>query len=151
MTKFSEIYTIFLSKIEDYSYSEMYEEDLSELLRGFLMSAVSQFKSVCRKDLTNIIKGHEDGEDFFAEELDDDEIEILALFMVVAHMDMNIVTEDNLTNFLNSRDYRQYSSANLIHRTKDIRLMYKHDAELAMISYDNYHFKRDYLGKGKKT
>lgn len=150
MTRFSEIYERFLSKIEDFSYSEMHEEDASALFKGFLMSAVSQFKGVCRKDLTNTIE-YGDGDDSFVEKLDNDEIEILALFMVVSHMDMNIVTEDNLTNFLNSRDYRQYSSANLIHRTKDIRLMYKHDAELAMISYDNYHFKRELLGKGKTT
>lgn len=151
MTKFTEIYEKFLIKIESFKYAEMFEEDSSQMFRDFLMSAVTQFRYSCRKDLMNFTTDLVTGEEYFVEELSIDEKEILALLMIVYHLDTEIVTEDNLNNYLNSRDYRQYSSANLIARTKELRTMYKKEAEMLMGNYDFYHYRDEVLGKGRES
>ena len=149
MTKFTEIYDKFLKKIEAYKYAEMFEEDSSEIFRDFLMSAISQFSRVCRKDLFDTAIDTDTGEEYFSEELSPKEQNILAHLMVVYHIDTEIVTEDNLNNFLNSRDYRQYSSANLIDKVKELRRMYMMEADMLMSQYDFLSYRDEILAEGK--
>lgn len=135
MTDFTLIYDKFLSKVEDYGYAEMSEEDANAHFRKYLSSAITQFRQVCRKDLELVTKTG------FIEELDNSEIEILASWMVVQHIEGNMVTEENMRNFLNSRDYRQYSSANLLKVLIDTKDAFKVEVQRMMIDYDLYNFK----------
>lgn len=148
MTEFASIYDKFLSRIEDYGYLQLLtleddsaEKELERILRGFLDSAISRFKGVCRKNLSDVTRTG------FAEELDEDEKEILVLLMVAAYIDVNMITEEHMRNFINSRDYRQYSGANLVKQLRETRKLFQHDAEVMMNNYDNYHFKLDWKNK----
>lgn len=142
MTDFTVIYGKFLSKIEDYGYAQLSEEDAENHFRKYLSSAIVQFRGTCRKDLELVT------ESAFMEELDESEIEILSSWMVVSHIEGNMVTEENMRNFLNSRDYKQYSAANLLKILIDTRNTFKTDAQRMMVDYDLHHFKRDW---GKKN
>jgi len=138
MTEFASIYDKFLSRIEDYGYAQMSEEDLNAHLRRYLSSAIAKFKYVCRKDLE--LTSHSG----FLETLDEMEEEILASWMLVEHIEGNMVTEENMRNFLNSRDYRQYSSANLLKVLQDTRQSFFLEAQSSMNTYDFQNFKRDW-------
>lgn len=137
MTDFTVIYGKFLSKIEDYGYAQLSEEDAMNHFRKYLSSAIVQFRRTCRKDLELVT------ETAFMEVLDESEIEILAQWMVVSHIEGNMITEENMRNFLNSRDYRQYSSANLLKVLISTKDAFKLEAQRMMNDYDFYHFKKE--------
>lgn len=144
MTDFTLIYDKFLSKIEDYGYAQMSEEDANEHFRKYLSSAITKFQYVCRKDLNlTTDKG-------FIESLDEDEINILASWMAVFHIEGNMITEENMRNFLNSRDYRQYSSANLLKVLIDTRNEFKLSVQQMMTDYDFNRFKQQWRQKHGK-
>lgn len=138
MTDFTVIYGKFLSKIEDYGYAQLSKEDAEKHFRKYLSSAIVQFRGVCRKDLETT------SSTAFLDELDESEIEILASWMVVSHIEGNMVTEENMRNFLNSRDYKQYSAANLLKVLISTKDAFKLEVQRMMVDYDLYHFRRDW-------
>lgn len=77
MTQYSTLYEKCLSKIEDPTLAMLPEEDLENLLYGYLMSAVAKHRK-CKHDLSD---RDEVGKQFNAD-LSDLEIEILAIMMV---------------------------------------------------------------------
>lgn len=141
MTQFTTIYDKFLSKIEDFGYANMLEEDANEHFRGYLESAITRFAYMCRKDLSARTK------EMFLEELDTSEIEILATWMVSLHVESLIVTDDNMRNYLNSRDYKQYSAANLVKVNLETRDKFVNDALTLMGLYDTHHFNMEWREK----
>lgn len=54
-TRFTEIYSIFLTKIDDYELGLVDDVELSEILKGFLDTARSIYFDYCKKDIENII------------------------------------------------------------------------------------------------
>lgn len=144
MTDFTVIYGKFLSKIEDYGYAQLSKEDADDHFRKYLSSAIVQFRRICRKDLSLTTKTG------FIEDLEESEIEILASWMVVSHIEGNMVTEENMRNFLNSRDYRQYSSANLLKVLIETKDTFKIQVQRMMADYDLYYFMRDWRDSNGK-
>lgn len=139
MTEFTSIYDKFLSKIEDYGYAQLTEEDANAHFYKMLESAIARFAYMCRKDLTK--EGQT--KTGFLETLDLLEQEILATWMVVFYIEGNTLTEDHMRNFLNSRDYRQYSAANLVDTLNETRDSKMKDAQAMMSLYDNQNFVRE--------
>lgn len=137
-TEFTSIYRKFLSKIAHYEYLSIEQEDAERLFHSFLETAISKFQYACRKDLTALSATS------FLEELSTEEQDILATFMVVAHVERAALTEDNLRNSINSSDYRQYSSANLLKILMQLRDTIEHDALTRMRNYDNHSFLKEW-------
>jgi len=106
-TPFSDIYNLFLSQIKDYELAEMEETVLDENLQLWLMGAIPFFHS-CKKNLDkkDKILG------VFDEELSDTEQSILAKYMTYSYVSTFLLREENLSQALNSKDYRMYSPAN---------------------------------------
>lgn len=144
MTEFTSIYDKFLSKIEDYGYAQMTEEDLNAHLFKYLQSAISRFNYMCRKDLTLRSKTA------FLEPLDELEEEILATWMLAFHIQGNMITEENMRNFLNSRDYRQYSSANLLKVLQTTFDSTQNEAHSLMSLYDMQNYVQERAEKNGK-
>ena len=144
MTNFTSIYDKFLSRIEDYGYAQMDEQDANKHFYKMLQSAIIKFNYVCRKDLNLQTKTG------FLEELSETEQEILAIWMVVVHIEGNMVTEENMRNFLNSRDYKQYSSSNLLKVVQDLRDRYANEALALQSIYDLSGFKERWRNKNGK-
>lgn len=143
MTEFDELYERFLSKIESYEYLRIGKEESEKMFFAFLMTAISKFDYVCRKDLNDITDTE------FNVELDNKEKEILAMYMVLAHIDAKTVVDENFKNFLNSRDYRQYSTANTLRSILELRETITKEVEGLKSQYDNMLFIRDEFPKQK--
>ena len=143
MTEFDELYERFLSKIESYEYLRIGREESEKMFFAFLMTAISKFDYVCRKDLNDITDTE------FNVELDNKEKEILAMYMVLAHIDAKTVVDENFKNFLNSRDYRQYSTANTLRSILELRETITKEVEGLKSQYDNMMFIRDEFPKQK--
>lgn len=76
-TSYAQVYNRFLQKITDYKLLQLADDDIQQLLHGYLVSAITKFKK-CKSDLSK----RDDDIAEFEEELLDIEIEILALQMV---------------------------------------------------------------------
>ena len=106
-TPFSDIYNLFLSQIKDYELALMEETVLEENLKLWLMSAIPFFHC-CKKNLDKMDKVLST----FDEELSNNEQFILAKYMTYSYVSTFLLREENLSQALNSKDYRMYSPAN---------------------------------------
>ena len=107
----------FLSKITEFNFINMGDENREELVNGYMRRAVSEFDRTCKQDLTVSM---DTVEQEFAVDVDDataDEIiNILSEGMVVQWLKPYVYQQELLENVINSRDFTQYSPAELLMR-----------------------------------
>lgn len=76
-TLYSTVYNRALAKIQDYDLANLPDRDLEEMLHGWLMSAIAKFRQ-CKNDLSD----RDEELRQFNVDLEDEEIEILAIMVV---------------------------------------------------------------------
>lgn len=103
MTSYQVIYDSFLSKILDDEWVNWEEYEVEEDLRTLLEGAIPYFKFP-RKDLSRNDEG-------FLEDLDNEEIQILATYMKCEWLNRTILTWENVKPLYEERDFSQ---ANLL-------------------------------------
>ena len=107
----------FLSKITEFNFINMDGENCKELVNGYMKRAVSEFDRICKQDLTASMDAVEQE---FAVDVDDataDEIiNILSEGMVVQWLKPYVYQQELLENVINTRDFTQYSPAELLMR-----------------------------------
>ncbi|MEK4025510.1 hypothetical protein [Sporosarcina sp. FSL W7-1283] len=129
-TPFSDIYLLFLSQIKDYELATMEETLLEENLQLWLINSIGYF-TLCKKDLRN----YDSDLAQFTDVLDSIEKQILAKFMVHSYLNTFLLTEQNLKQALNSKDYRMYSPANQLKALKEVREQINSEANTLMSRY----------------
>lgn len=117
-TKISEIYESFLSKISDYSFLSLTEEELEQDLFGYFKTARTKFHR-CKNNLDVI--DNELGEKIFTVELKPFEIEVLSHLMLVEYLKPQVLSSEALKQSLSDKDFKIYSQANQI---RELRLLY---------------------------
>lgn len=133
MTTYEDVYSLFLSKIEDFDIKNTMELDYElgqELLNDFLKSSITKF-TYCVKNLFD----RDDNFGQFNIELSEMEKEILSTLMVVEYLSPKILRDELLENNLSSKDYRLFSPANQIKEVRELRELYKSEANSLMIEY----------------
>lgn len=76
-TPYEPIYNRALAKIQDFDLAILQDRDLEEMLHGWLMSAIAKFRQ-CKNDLSD----RDEELRQFNVDLEDEEIEILAIMIV---------------------------------------------------------------------
>ena len=107
----------FLSKISEYDFIDLPDEDRDEIVDGYMKRAVSAFKKNCKYDLSS--SANDALREFSVDipEADADElIDIVSDGMVVQWLKPYIYKQELLENKLNTRDFTTYSPAELLHR-----------------------------------
>lgn len=117
-TPFSVIYDRFLSKVTDDMYMEITAEETNALLYELLISAISWFEFP-RVDLS----GKTDSE--FLVLLTDEEINILATYMIVEWMGQQLATVELIRMKYSGSDFKFTSQANHMHKLKDLQKEYE--------------------------
>ena len=120
-THVDEIFSRFLSQIEDESLLEIDEEILEELMYDYLCKSIVDF-NVCTKDLrinplTNEI----------VSDLEEDEAQILAFGMVMHYLTPKILREENLQQMVTSSDFSKLSNANMLDKLLKLRVQIRKD------------------------
>lgn len=113
-TSYSEIYDRFLPKITDYKILELDEEDVMDMMLGWLKSAVAKQKQI----INNLTM--DDGIDSFDTELDDLEIELLSLGMVLEWLRPQINSTALTSQFIGGKEEKFYAQANHLNALKDL-------------------------------
>lgn len=107
----------FLSKITEYEFIQLAEENRTAIVDGYMKRAVSAFKKNCKYNLAGT------GDDVLREfavdvaEGDIDElIDIISEGMVVQWLKPYVYKQELLENAINTRDFQTYSPAELLMR-----------------------------------
>lgn len=129
-TPYTDVYNVYFQKMKDYELANLDEEDMMEILEGYLKSAVVKFR-FCRTDLLD----RDNEKKQFNEDLTDEEIEILASLMLVERLTPLVYAQEFLTESLSSRDYNTFSKANLFKEVKSVRKDAKLEAQQLMTAY----------------
>lgn len=110
-TPFSDIYTKANVLFEDIELlSNLTDDEYEELLELFLSKAKSIYFKSCKKNLSDV----DDVLKEFNEDLDDEEIWILAEGIKLVWLERQLYKEEKLRDKLGNRDYSVHSPANLI-------------------------------------
>lgn len=132
MTEFTTIFKSFLALTPKSELASLEDSVLEANMVFWLKEAVSRFRKLCRKDLENV--------DYelrvFYEELNNEEIQILARAMRVAFYESDVISIDVLST-LNSRDYREYSNANAVRSGISVLELVTEDLEGLMSRYNH--------------
>ena len=108
MTELQKVYDAFLVKMLDDEWDSWDLEDIEQDWKGLLMGALPWFKFP-RVSL-NIVTD-DDGEEKFEEDLNNEEIQILASYMKCEWLNRTILTWENVKPLYEERDFSQ---ANLL-------------------------------------
>jgi hypothetical protein len=126
-TPFTTVYKSFLSNVTDYNLANLPEASPEKNTLLWLKSAISY--------CTHSVKKVNDYDEYFGEfnqNLDNNEIQVLAKLMVEEYMNTYLFREDLLSQSLNSKDYRAYSPANQLKALRELKAHIHNDANVLM-------------------
>ena len=107
----------FLAKISEYDFIQLEESERTEIVDGYIFSAVAAFKKNCKYDLTSSQNRLTRSFDIdIAKEDMDELVDILSEGMLVQWMKPYLYKQDNLESLLNTKDFTGYSPAELLLR-----------------------------------
>lgn len=130
MTPYFNVYKRFLRKITDYGLAELSNENMEDIMNGYLDSAISLFVK-CKKDLSN----RDDEKQTFNEDLTDTEQEIIAKLLVVEWIEPQINSIMNLQPILNDHDFETYSQANFLKVKLELKTDLKSELDNLIVNY----------------
>ena len=106
----------FLSKITEYTFMQLAEENRTAIVDGFLKRAIPKFAKVCKY---NLAECDDSARVFFvdipADELDEI-VDVVSEGMLEQWMKPYVYRQENLENVLNTKDFTTYSPAELLLR-----------------------------------
>lgn len=110
-------YGAFLSKISEFELLGIEDNIRTEIIDGYMKRAISAFKKNCKYDL--FTTGDDTAREFVVDVAGDDLdelVEIISEGMVVQWLKPYVYQQELLQNVLNTRDFSQYSPAELLMR-----------------------------------
>lgn len=114
-TSFATVYDKALSKMREYDFLKMEDEQVYDVLSIFLESAEVDFSRICNANLA------EKDATSYIDNLSNDEIEILALGIVCHYITTYVADADKWKNTLGTKDFSKFSPANLLSVTSATR------------------------------
>lgn len=127
MTNFQVVYDAFLAKMLDDEWTNWYEDDILEDWKSLLMSAIPWFK------FPRVSLEVNEDEDAFIDDLNNEEVQILATYMKCEWLNRTILTWENIKPLYEERDFSQ---ANLLSKFNDtLAAEKKNAARLESIYY----------------
>ena len=126
----------FLSKITEYDLLQIAPETQEEIVSGYMKRAISEFQHFCDVDLPTVADdtSEEYGVDVPVGE-EDEIVDIISEGMVVQWLKRYVYHQELLENTLNTRDYTNYSAANLLYRVRETYTHAQNDFKQMMREY----------------
>ena len=135
-TPIQEIYRKFLGMIEDEEWLLVDDDVIEDLMLNYLENATVEFHQ-CKKDLTIDYNSM-----CFVEELDMNEVMILAWGMVIHYLQPKIKREENLRQFVSDKDFSKLSNANMLMRLMGL----EENARKQLDTYQSRYRFKDFTG-----
>ena len=135
MTEYKELIDAFKDSITDPDLLKYTRDIQTDILHAYIKYACGKFKRICKKDLSKRSNEIE----MFEYDLDDDEISILVNWMIEAWSKPLYHNLENMHNHLNTKDFTQYSPANLLDKVRNVYNDAHKRARSEMIEYSYIH------------
>ena len=130
-TTYKELYNSVYSKIKDYDFLSMTEEEADDILHDYIRPAIVDFED-CKQDLSD---RDEVGQTFNID-LTDINFEILSNFMVVKYIEATYInTPMALKAYMSTSDFHKYDNKDVLGKVIEVRDMYLKRNKQLMINY----------------
>ena len=106
MTSYATLYSRCLAKLDDPMLAILAEEDLENMLYGYLMSAVAKYR-MCQHDLSD----RDDESMQFNSTLSDIELEIISILMAREWVSQQLLSVTNTLQVFSGKETNYYSQA----------------------------------------
>lgn len=116
MTSYETIYNRFFQKCTDYELPNLPDDELEAMLHGWLLSAIAKFRK-CESDLTQ----RDDELRTFLVDLQNEEIEILALLMTVEWLEPTINSCLLTKQFVGGKEEKWFSQSSHLAELQALR------------------------------
>ena len=133
-TRFTEVYQAFLSKITDDMYMELTPEDTYKILKELLMSALPKFEfpkqslDYQKKQMQGFDENGDPAKELaFVNKLTNEEINIIATYMIVEWLGQQLASVENIRMKYSGSDFKFTSQAN--HMQKILQLKKDYERE----------------------
>lgn len=133
-TLYSTVYDRALSKITDYELASLPNYDLEEILHGYLLSSIAKFRK-CKNDL----KDRDEEIRQFNTDLEDEEIEILAIMMVREHLAPQLHSTLLYKQIFSGKEQNYYSQSAHAKELRELDNSLKVEAQKLMRDYSYQH------------
>ncbi len=111
MTSYDTVFNRFTQKITDFKLLKLSDDDVRQMMLGWLTSAISKFRR-CENDLSL----RDDEIQTFTIDLEDIEIEILALLMVSEWLEPQLNSELYVSQFFGGKEEKWFAQANQLEK-----------------------------------
>jgi hypothetical protein len=129
-TPYSKIYERALAKITDYDLAFLPDDDFRFMIRGWLNSAISKFRK-CASDLSD----RDDEIEVFNVDLEDEEIEILALLIVCEWLEPQVNSVNLTLQMFGGKEEKWFSQSSHLSELKALRDETRTEARKLMRDY----------------
>lgn len=130
-TAYKELYNSVYSKIKDYDFVQMLEEDVDDILHDYIRPAIVTFEC-CNQDLSD----RDEENSCFNFNLSDVNFEILSNFMVIQYLDATYIrTPLALKAYMSTTDFHKYDNKDVLGKVIEVRDMYQKENKQLMINY----------------
>lgn len=137
-TPYSKIYDRFLSSITDYDLAYLPNDDMENMVHGWLLRAIADFYN-CKVDLDD----RDDEIRCFNVDLSNWEIDVLAKFMVAAWLNDQIASVNLTLQMFGGKEEKYYSQAQ--HLSSLVALRDSIRTEARKMSRDRSYIKNSYF------
>lgn len=143
-TPYTAIFNRAIFRLSDSKLARMNCQDQQFILGQYLESAVADFCTKCKVDLslrteTSLSEDAQDIQPGFSEDLSMEEQEILALGISYYWLSAQIMNSELLKNKLSTKDYQYYSPANLMRELQTFRESVRTEYQHRIINYTYDH------------
>lgn len=114
-TPYEKIYGRFLNRTTDFNLAELDDYALSEMLKGWLYSAIINTRT------SSNLSARDDENEVFDNDLSDLDIELLAMGMTMAWLDQTLNSTELTLQFIGGKEEKYYSQANHIAALRALR------------------------------
>lgn len=134
-TSFYTIIERFIPTVSEYMFANVSKSVCYEILTPYVISAATQFDSVCIHDLQD--RDDELGQ--FNVDLSSEEIEILSDLMRVEWLKHKLYDSEKLRNGMSTKDYTVFSPANLLSEIRETYVDARSAADARLVNYTYSH------------
>lgn len=130
-TSYQELYNSVYSKIKDYDFITMTEDEANEILHDYIRPAIVDFED-CKQDLSD----RDETLNSFNIDLTDINFEILSNFMVIKYIEATYInTPMALKAYMSTADFHKYDNKDVLGKVVEVRDSYLKRNKQLMINY----------------
>lgn len=133
-THFSEIHSRAIFKFQDTKIMRLSENVREEILDQYLLSAIVDFRPICKIDLA-----YDSETRMFEQDLDDECKEILAVGVAYYWASSEVINSELLKNKVSTKEFQFFSTANLLKECRALRSELKDEFNSKISRYSYRH------------